>query len=248
MTDWSQLLAAAPLVALSGVLHRMVESQAMIATQGLVGSLSEQMVLEEMLEKSKPPKKTTRPQLHFLLFTPFRYPPLKHGSRFGRRTEQSLFYGSMDVTTALYEVAYYRFMFLHGMSVFPDKPIVTKHTLFGASFNTTRGMQLENPPFRDHRKELTHPSDYSASQSLGSAMRETGIEAFTFLSARSSKGGVNVALFNDHALDKNEPVYQAEWLSELHSDAVLFADVQNGELVSFDLKEFLVEGKFPVPE
>lgn len=247
MTDWPQLLVLAPQITLSGVLHRMVESQAMIATQSLVDSLTEQMVLEEMLEKSKPPKKTLRPTLHFLLFTPFRYPPLHHGSRFGRRTQPSLFYGSKDVVTALYEVAYYRFMFLHGMSVWPDKPIMTKHRLFGASFTTTRGMQLEKPPFLNHQKELTQPSDYSATQSLGSAMRDAGIEVFTFLSARSTQGGANVALFNDHALDKNEPVYQAEWLSELRSDTVLFADMQNGELLSFDLKEFLVEGKFPVP-
>jgi hypothetical protein len=53
----------------------MVESQEQIATRGYVDTLAEQSVLEELLEESKPayPDKTT--DLHYLLKTPFRYPP-----------------------------------------------------------------------------------------------------------------------------------------------------------------------------
>jgi len=44
--------------------------------------------------------------LDYLLFPPFRYPPLKWGSRFGTEYQRGLFYGSQLLATALAEVAY----------------------------------------------------------------------------------------------------------------------------------------------
>ena len=77
--------------ALGGEVLRLVESQEQVATSRLVGTLAEQELLETMIEASKPPLLKRALRLHYLLSTPFRYPPLRHGSRFGGRDEPSLF-------------------------------------------------------------------------------------------------------------------------------------------------------------
>ncbi len=79
---------------------RVVESQHQVSTRKLVDSAEEQVLLEEMIDRVKPPD-ITGGRLHYLLFTPFRYPPLKHGSRFGGRRERGIWYGSGDRRTAL---------------------------------------------------------------------------------------------------------------------------------------------------
>lgn len=86
-------------------------SQEQVATNQLVGSLERQAVLETLLEKTKPSLRVGTESLHYLLAMPFRYPPLKHGSRFGTRSAPSLFYGSQKIGTVLAESAYYRFLF-----------------------------------------------------------------------------------------------------------------------------------------
>ena len=71
---WAACLArrAEPL---DGSALRLVESQEQIATIALVGSLAEQAVLETC-SRPKPPLRSRRAGLHYLLATPFRYPPL----------------------------------------------------------------------------------------------------------------------------------------------------------------------------
>lgn len=91
---------------LTGEVWRVVESQEQIATLGLVANLSEQYLLEHMLDESKNKLAEDTNTLDYLLFTPFRYPPLKWGSRFGTEYERGLFYGSQLLATALAEVAY----------------------------------------------------------------------------------------------------------------------------------------------
>ena len=54
---------------------RVVESQHQVSTRKLVDSADEQALLEELIDGAKPPD-LTRGRLHYLLFTPFRYPPL----------------------------------------------------------------------------------------------------------------------------------------------------------------------------
>lgn len=70
-----------------GELVRVVENQEQIATTALVDDLQEQALLEEMLDDAKPRRRPGTEGLHYLLATPFRYPPLRHGSRFGQRSE-----------------------------------------------------------------------------------------------------------------------------------------------------------------
>lgn len=247
MVDWQACLADTTPLKLSGTLLRLVESQEQVATNQLVASLARQALLEGMLEATKPRLRKGTESLHYLLATPFRYPPLKHGSRFGTRSEPSLFYGSLETRTVLAEAAYYRLVFWYGMARPPAGKLDTQHTLFGAAYRTGQGLGLQAPPFAEHRAALASPSDYRASQALGTAMRTAGIEAFEFVSARNPQAGINVALFTPKALAKKEPVSQEAWLCELTGERVRFRAARGRDLHDSPLALFQVAGTLPWP-
>jgi hypothetical protein len=247
VTDWAAVVGAARPLRLGGTLLRLVESQEQVATNALVRSLDRQAVLEDMLEATKPPRRRGTGPLHYLLATPFRYPPLKHGSRFGTRSEPSLFYGSRETRTVLAEAAYYRFVFWSGMARAPAGKLDTQHTLFGAAWRTEHGLQLQAPPFDRYRARLASPTDYRASQALGSAMRAAGIAAFEFVSARDPQGGLNVALFTPAAFARKAPVSQDAWLCELSGERVRFRAVHGGVPYDFPRTLFEIDGRLPWP-
>jgi hypothetical protein len=245
--DWQALVGDTARAALAGTLVRLVESQEQVATNQLVASLERQALLEDMLDATKPAWRRGSEGLHYLLATPFRYPPLKHGSRFGTRSEPSLFYASLTTRTVLAEAAYYRFVFWHGMRVPPAGKLDTQHTLFGARYATVQGVRLQAPPFAEHRATLADPADYRQTQALGQAMRDAGVEAFEFFSARDPDGGVNVALFTPAALAGNEPVSQEAWLCEVSAERVRFRASHGRELFDFPFALFAVDGRLPWP-
>ena len=106
---------------LCGEVFRVAESQQKVATNTLVDTLAEQKMLEEMLDRVKPRIPKDCESFDYLIYTPFRYPPLKHGSRFGKKIHPSIFYGSYNVETAFAELAYYRFVYYDGMVTAPKK-------------------------------------------------------------------------------------------------------------------------------
>ena len=85
------------LTRLSGHLFRLVASQEQAATLSLVDNLQEQVLLDQLLEDTKPVVPPAARHLHYLLKTPFRYPPLKWGSRFGSVHEPGIFYAGCSV-------------------------------------------------------------------------------------------------------------------------------------------------------
>mgnify|MGYP005849508299 CR=1 FL=1 len=231
---------------LRGTLWRMVESQEEIATNALVDTLGEQAALERLLDATKPRRRGIG-RLHYLLATPFRYPPLRHGSRFGRRFEPSLFYGSIHRSALLSEAAYYRFVFAAGPATPFSRPLVTGHAAFSARFRTARGQRLEQPPCSDYRAALTSPVDYAATQALGSAMRDSGIGAFTFTSARDPEQGLNGALFEPAALADRAPRAQVSWTCETTAERVTWREQGAHEVVTLPRGAFLVAGVLPAP-
>lgn len=190
MDIWQACAGVEQIIPLRGRLVRLVENQGQVATLQLVDTLEEQALLEQLLESSKPPLPPGDEPLHYLLRTPFRYPPLRWGSRFGRRHEPSLFYAACRLETAMAETAFYRFVLWYGMvEPPPSGRILSEHSSFEARYQVQRGVRLQLPPFDGHRALLTHRSDYRATHSLGSAMREAGVEAFEYPSARCPQGG-----------------------------------------------------------
>jgi hypothetical protein len=234
-------------VELAGEVLRMVESLELVATQRLVSSLREQDLLESLLERSKPPRPAATDGLDYLLATPFRYPPLRHGSRFGRRHEPSLFYAARGRATLLAESAYYRLVFWQGMTTPPTQPLRTQHTLFGVRIHARRAYCLYRPPFDAHEAQLKSPVDYSATQALGSALRDAGADALEYLSARDSAGGLNVALYTPAAFAEPRPSFREEWVCETTADRVSFRARGVLGVHTLPLDQFTVDGVLPMP-
>ena len=98
--------------ALRHALWRAVEAQHVVSTMALVDSIEEQHVLERLLEDTKPPIPAAAAHLHWLLFTPFRYPPPPGGSRFRGPNDPGVFYGADEIRTACAELGYWRWRHL----------------------------------------------------------------------------------------------------------------------------------------
>ncbi|WP_160153841.1 RES family NAD+ phosphorylase [Microbulbifer sp. ALW1] len=245
---------------LIGRLYRIIESQEEVATRSLVDSLQKQAVLENLLEQSKPSRLPGSEQLHYLLATPFRYPPLPWGSRFGGTAESGIFYGSKTVTTVLAEAAYYRLLFLNDMVGSVAKPVTSFHQVFSAKYCADPGVKLQSEHWQAFWPQLTQPSEYSFCQSLGAQMRECGIKGLEAPSVRalcaglsslplSGGEGVNVALFAPEALLRRPPTIEAEVTAESTSEGVAFL-VKSGNSVEsrqFDRADFLESGQLPLP-
>lgn len=245
---WAACREHVQLVPLAGEAVRVVESQEQVATSTLVRDLAEQALLEDMLERVKPPRRAGTQRLHYLLATPFRYPPLTHGSRFASRFEPGLYYAARGIAPALAETAYYRLYFFHGMAQPPPSGrLLTQHTAFAARIRTRNGMRLHAPPFAAHERALRDPVRYAATQRLGAALREYGVEAFEYLSARDVRRGINVALFAPRALASPRPLWQQAWLCQTRAEEVAFSRAGDGEVRRFPIAQFLVDGRLPQP-
>lgn len=233
---------------LEGTFYRLVESQEQIASRSLVnGDLQKQALLEEMLEPTKPPRIPGTEHLDYLLATPFRYPPLRHGSRYGKTYEPSLLYGGLSKSTTFAECAYYRWYFYFDMAE-PPSSLSSQHTLFQANYLSSKGIALQHEPFVHDRAALTDKQDYRLTQALGTIMRDAGVEMFEYPSARDPHKGDNVALLTPQALSSDTPYNRASWLCSTDQHKVVYS--YKGapvEVYQFAINDFLLGGKFPTP-
>jgi len=244
---WTECAGSSELRRLSTEPWRVVEAQHQVATRKLVDSDEEQSVLEDVLEHFKPPL-AEGARLHYLLFTPFRYPPLRHGSRFGSRRERGIWYGAESLRPAFAEVAYYRLLFLEGTHA--DLGLVeTDLTAFQARVRTARGVDLTKEPFRRWRAELVSKTSYAATQPLGTAMRDAGVEAFRYESARDVDGGVNVGVLAAKAFAGRKPRNLQTWRCAARRELVELSKRDYGKRAvhRFLREEFLVRGSLPHP-
>lgn len=242
---WGEVLNAAPRVELLGTLLRLVENQQQKVTVALVDGLDEQALLESLLEESKPTLPRDLERFDYLLRSPWRYPPLPWGSRFGRRFEPGLFYGALSITALLAEAAYYRFVLLEGMETPFAGPVISQHTRFEAQYRTDRGLRLSEPPFDEHQSVLRDRSDYRACQALGSAVRNTDVHGFIYFSARTRALEQNIALVVPAALRSRRHRNPQSGLCELRPNRVQFRFAQ--QVTTFDRDQFLVDDHLPAP-
>jgi hypothetical protein len=126
-------------------LWRAVEAQHIASTLRLVANVEEQLVLERLLEKSKPALPTEATGLHYLLATPFRYSsPI--GSRFRAPSDSGVWYGAERERTACAELGYWRWRFLmdsDGLDSLGPSP----QTVFRAGIDG-RMIDLTDPPLQ----------------------------------------------------------------------------------------------------
>jgi|SRR5687768_2368925 len=244
---WTQCAGDSKLAALRLEPWRVVEAQHQVSTRKLVDTDAEQQVLEQLIDAAKPPDRT-HGRMHYLLYTPFRYPPLRHGSRFGARTEPAIWYGAESLRTAFAEVAYYRLVFLEGTKA--DLGLVEAElTAFVAVVRTERGIDLTRAPFSQHHEALVSPVDYSAPQALGSAMRAASVEAFRYSSARDVEGGAGVGVFTPAAFGRRQPRNLETWHCAATKAAVELSrrDYFARSTHVFPREDFLVDGQLPAP-
>jgi hypothetical protein len=242
---WTRCAGDSELRALRLSPWRAVEAQHHVSTRKLVDSAEEQALLEELIDRAKPPD-ITAGRLHYLLATPFRYPPLRYGSRFATRSERSLWYGSETQRTAFAEVAYYRLLFLEGTRA--DLGLVTTAlTVFTVRMRSANGIDLVAAPFDRHRAAIASPARYTESQALGAAMREAGVELFRYPSARDPSGGVNVGAFVPSVFGSAKPRDLQTWHCSATRERVEFAkrDYFGRDAHAFDRRAFLVDGTLP---
>ncbi len=238
---WTECGGASRLGELRLAPWRVVEAQHINSTRKLVDSDAEQALLESLIDGVKP--RTLASGLHYLLATPFRYPPLRHGSRFGTPEEPGIWYGAKKVGTALAELAYYRLLFLEGSRAALG-PLTSQHSVFQAQVGTPRGLDLTRPEPPD----IASPTSYAASQALGGSMRAAGVEAFVYRSARDPAGGAGVALFVP-CFTRRTPSIPMAWVCVATREVIELkrADLRTRERHRFEREIFEVEGRLPAP-
>lgn len=244
---WTRCAGASEIRPLRRSPWRVVEAQHQVSTRKLVDTVDEQILLEELIDRAKPPDQT-RGRFHYLLATPFRYPPLPHGSRFGGRHERGIWYGSETRRTAFAEVAYYRLLFLDGTRA--DLAMVaTQLTAFTIRVRTQHGVDLVAPPFDAFRRAIASPVRYDSTQALGRAMRDAGVELFRYPSARDGEGGVNVGAFVPAVFGGARPRGLETWHCTATRDRVELAkrDYFARESITFARQSFLVDEALPAP-
>src|SRR5256885_1253375 len=248
-TIWTRGAGSSEVRPLGGRFHRVVEAQFRNSTRKLCESDQEQEILEKLIdERAKAPVPAGFEGLHYLLYTPFRHPPLRNGSRFGTREERGILYGAKKLPAALAEVAYYRFVFLDGTAaVLGD--VATEHTAFRFGIDARRGADLTADPFREYEAQISSKTSYEASQRLGTQMRADGVDAALYVSARAAGRQINVAVLENVFAPRN-PIEERALRCTANR---LRVEIRGRELLgpderwSFERGSFEVAGRLPSP-
>ena len=240
--------ASSNLSAYIGDAKRVVEAQHITSTRKLVDSDEEQELLEQLIDQQKPPMPDDGKRFHYLLYTPFRYPPLRHGSRFGTRAERGIWYGSEQIRTALAEVAYYRLVFLEGTSAQLGTVIVDL-TSFEVALRCDRFVDLTDVAFADFAQEIASPTHYGRAQQLGADMRAAHVTAFRYRSARDRYRGINLGIFSSSVFASRFPTGFRTWRCVTTKAKVEISgkDYLQRVRYQFPREDFEVQGKLPAP-
>ncbi|MGB8818043.1 MAG: RES family NAD+ phosphorylase, partial [Rhizobiaceae bacterium] len=194
----------------SGDVWRLVEAQHRVSTLKLVDSLDEQMLLEAMLDETKPALPPECAGLDYLLAAPFRYAPYPYGSRFRRAGKtDGVFYASEKVETAVAELAFYRLLFFaeSPATPFPDQP--TDFSAFSVSIKTASALDLSKP--ENDNPALRSLTDYAPCQALADRARAAGLEAIRAISVRDPAKGYNLVVLTPRAFASKKPKSWATW-------------------------------------
>ena len=160
---------------LTGAVVRITDRQGYQASERWTDSLQEQARLEALIDTVKPPAPAGQ---HRLLTTPFRYPPLRSGSRFTAADQRELFYGARGLGTVLAERAFHALRLLEGSPLPIGKVIQREQTSFQVEIAVQRGLQLHRCLSAADLAAVTDPCSYHSSQTLGRQLRQLDVEAF----------------------------------------------------------------------
>jgi RES domain len=211
-------------------LWRAVEAQHIASTLRLVANVDEQLLLEKLLEQSKPPLPPEVSGLHYLLATPFRYTsPV--GSRFRSPADSGIWYGAEAQRTACAELGYWRWRFLvdsEALEALGPSP----QTVFRAGIDA-RWVDLTQAPFKRAQALWTHPDNYAPTQEFARVARRANIDAIRYASVRDPEHGAAVAVLRPRFRPR-QPVEQQAWFLSVRREAVIWQ--REGETYEFDAR------------
>ena len=214
-------------------LWRAVEAQHVASTLRLVANVEEQLLLERILDKSKPALPPAAADLHYLLATPFRYvSPI--GSRFRAPADAGVWYGAEKERTACAELGFWRWRFLMesaGLESMGPSP----QTVFRAAIDG-RMVDLTTAPFRRARSDWTDPNDYTASQRFARVARQAEVDAIRYESVRDPEHAGAVAVMNPSCFKPRRPLEQHIWLLTVRPDAAIWQ--RDGQSHEFHAKDW----------
>jgi RES domain len=200
-------------------LWRAVEAQHIASTLRLVANVEEQIILEKVLEKSKPAVPSEAADLHYLLATPFRYAsPI--GSRFRAPGDPGVWYGAEKERTACAELGFWRWRFLtdsSGLASLGPSP----QTVFRAAI-TGNLVDLTEAPFKKLRSQWTDPRDYGPSQRFARLAREANVDAVRYESVRDPEHAGAVAVLRPSCFKPRQPLEQRIWLLTVRPEGAIW--------------------------
>jgi hypothetical protein len=206
-----------------------VEAQHIASTLRLVANVEEQLLLERLLDQSKPPLPSEANDLHYLLSTPFRYSsPI--GSRFRAPADSGIWYGAETQRTACAELGFWRWRFLidsAALQAIGPSP----QTVFRAGIDG-RLVDLTGSPFKRWRAEWTHPGDYGPTQGFARVARQAAIDAVRYESVRDPEHGAAVAVIRPSCFKPRKPLEQHTWFLTVRRTVVIWQ--REGETFEFD--------------
>jgi hypothetical protein len=221
-------------------LWRAVEAQHVASTLRLVATVEEQLMLERLLDRSKPPLPAGVGGLHYLLSTPFRYSsPL--GSRFRAPGDTGIWYGAEAQRTACAELGYWRWRFLLDSAALESLG-PSPQSVFRAGIDAQLA-DLTAPPFRRARAQWIDPRDYRATQAFARTARAAGVEAIRYESVRDPQHGAAVAVLRPSCFKPRKPVEQQTWLLTVRRSAVVWQ--RERSTFEFDAAGWLAAARRP---
>ena len=224
-TTWTPPALAAEARRQTLQLWRAVEAQHRVSTRRLVDTLAEQALLEDLLDASKPPLPAQAAQLHYLLATPFRYPPTQYGSRFRAVGDPGVWYGSDKLATACAELGYWRCRFVADSAGLTRLDGVA-HTLFRAKAKG-QCVDLRAAAFAADTASWMHPSNYDRCQQLARQARLAKLAVIRYASVREPAHGGCAAVLEPQAFAGDDVISETQtWF--LSVDAHLATWIPSG--------------------
>jgi hypothetical protein len=220
-STWTPRAVASKKQPFDGDVWRAVEAQHVVSTLALVDSLEEQALLESLLEESKPSVSKEAASLHYLLATPFRYPPSGHGSRFRAPHQSGVFYGADEIRTACAELGFWRWRFLRdspALELIDAQP----QTVFRSGIAAGSSVDLRATPFNKDRKTWKHATDYTGTQEFADIARQSGVDVILYESVRDPDKGRCVALLTPSCFAETKPRELQTWSLTVNRDRVVW--------------------------
>ena len=215
-------------------LWRAVEAQHIASTLRLVANVEEQLVLERLLEASKPAIPADAAGLHFLLATPFRYAsPI--GSRFRAPADSGVWYGAEQERTACAELGFWRWRFLMDSDAL-DGLGPSPQSVFRAGIDG-RMVDLTEAPFKRSRSEWADPRDYAAPQRFARLAREANLDAIRYESVRDPDHAGAVAVLRPSCFKPRKPLEQRIWFLTVRRESAVWQ--HEGEAFEFSASEWV---------